>query len=184
VQYPQKHLNSDISDSVYIYRMLTQTTENALRALLYLAGQSSSQFIPPRQIATVLGASPTYMAKILNQLVKADILRSQRGPLGGVRLARSPREITLLDVFEACQGVLRGDYCDQVPPEDLPKTCAFHQAMDEIDRAIRRILRRWSLADFLSQPGPAKNSGLRSRCKFMLPTDGTAPTFQHRRTSR
>lgn len=164
--------------------MLTQTTENALRALLFLAAQSNSQFIPPRQIAQVLGASPTYMAKILNQLVKADILRSQRGPLGGVRLARSPREITVLDVFEACQGVLRGDYCEQVPPEDLPKTCAFHQAMDELDRALRRILRRWSLADLLAQPCPAKNSGLRSRCKFLLPTDGAVPAFQQRRTSR
>jgi len=167
-----------------MYRMLTQTTENALRALLYLAGQSSSEFIPPRQIAEVLGASPSYMAKILNQLVKADILRSQRGPLGGVRLARPPREITLLDVFEACQGVLRGDFCDQVSPKDLPKTCAFHQAMDEVDRAIRRILRRWSLAHLCAQPAPAKNSGLRSHCRLRLRTQDPVATHKQRMPPR
>lgn len=60
-------------------------------------------------IAERYGLPVSYTAKILSQLAKASLLNSGRGPQGGFSLARSPREITLLDIFEAVGAMSHGD---------------------------------------------------------------------------
>ena len=49
---------------------------------------------------------PAYSAKIMGQLAKVNILRSDRGPMGGFTLARPANKITLLEIFEAVHGQL------------------------------------------------------------------------------
>ena len=134
--------------------MLTQTSETAIRALILIAIADVDGLLTPRQIAEKLNTSPTYMAKITGLLVKANILRSQRGATGGVLLARDPRSITLLSVVEACQGLLVGNYCDELVDHQEP-VCAFHSAMKEAHTALVTVLSKWSLADMISRPGPS-----------------------------
>ncbi len=126
--------------------MLTQTSETALKALIFLSLYGSEEPTSPRQIAEHISASPTYMAKITRMLVKADILRSQRGALGGVHLSRDPAEITLLDVVEACQGLIIGNYCQSMSEHEKP-VCGFHEAMTEIHQAMIGVLSKWTVAD-------------------------------------
>jgi Rrf2 family protein len=45
-----------------------------------------------------------YLLKILQQLVKVNVLRSKRGPRGGFILAKAAEEITLLEIIEAIDG--------------------------------------------------------------------------------
>ena len=45
-----------------------------------------------------------YLFKILQSLVRANILRSKRGPGGGFTLARPAKDITILDIIEATDG--------------------------------------------------------------------------------
>lgn len=134
--------------------MLTQTSEVALRALIYMALVKSSEPLTPRQIAEHLGTSSTYMAKITRQLVKANILRSHRGAAGGVSLNRDPAKITLLAIVEACQGLMVGNYCDEMREHPEP-VCNFHKAMKEAHLALTGVLARWTLADMVARPGPA-----------------------------
>ena len=84
--------------------MLNKTSETALRGLLHVAQSGRDAPVSPAAIAERVGASPSYMAKISTLLVKADILKTFRGMYGGVTLSRSPGEITLLEIVEACQG--------------------------------------------------------------------------------
>jgi Rrf2 family nitric oxide-sensitive transcriptional repressor len=147
--------------------MLTQTSEVAIRALIFLALRNSAEPLTPREIAESLMTSPTYMAKITRQLVKANILRSQRGAAGGVTLARDPERITLLAIMEASQGLLVGNYCDDMSDHAEP-VCAFHRAMKEAHHALVSVLTRWTLADLMARPGPA-GDGL--GCKMGFTTD-------------
>ena len=145
--------------------MLTQTSETAIKALIYLALYGQEEPVPPREIAEQIDASPTYMAKITRMLVKANILRSQRGSLGGVKFSRDPDNITLLNVVEACQGLMIGNYCDSI--EDHPDpVCAFHQAMMEIHQATMSVLLRWTIGDLARRPVPA---GGGVNCKINIP---------------
>ncbi len=103
-----------------------------------------------RDVATELGESPTYTAKLTRQLVRAGILRADRGAQGGVYLARQPRTITLLEVVRACQGEIVGNYCQ---PGCAPQTtCSFHQAALELEQAMIDVLGRWDLEKLMKRP--------------------------------
>lgn len=133
--------------------MLTQTSETAFRALVFLMVCKTGDPVPPARIAEHIGASPSYTAKVTAALVRAGILRAHRGMKGGVTLARSPEEVTLLDVAEACQGRILGDFCQDFDRLDL--VCAYHRAMAELHEAIISTLKRWTLADLAKDPLPA-----------------------------
>ena len=60
------------------------------------------------EIAEVYGLPMAYAAKVMSQLARSRILRSDRGPKGGFQLARDAKEISLLEVIEAVQGVIDG----------------------------------------------------------------------------
>jgi Rrf2 family protein len=134
--------------------MLTQTSVTALRLLLHLEHEADGAFASLKLAAESLAESPTYLTKIARYLVRAGILRAQRGQAGGVTLNRVPKEITLLAVVEACQGTIHGNFCQDTA--DVSKACAFHQAGAELHQAIIKVLSSWTLADFVAQPHPAK----------------------------
>jgi len=151
--------------------MLTQTSETAIKALIYLALYATEEPIPPREIAEKIDASPTYMAKITRMLVKANILRSQRGSLGGVKFSRDPDSVTLLNVVEACQGLMIGNYCDAMTEHPDP-VCAFHQAMMEIHQATTSVLVRWTIGDLARRPTPAEGN-VSCKINILLPEECT-----------
>jgi Rrf2 family protein len=136
--------------------MLGKTSLSAIRALLFLAQQDGAGWWSPRRLAAALGESPTYLAKVLRHLVKAGILDVARGVRGGVRLGRHPRQVTLLEVVEACQGAIVGDYCRS--DRALSEMCGFHRAALELHGAIERVLARWTLERLLEKPeaGPGR----------------------------
>jgi len=114
--------------------MLSQTTVTAIRALVYIAGERGAHPVPPTEVADALAGSPAYLGKIHTQLVKAGLLRAHRGVKGGVTLDRAASSITLLEIVEACQGRILGDYCE--PQDDREAVCAFHRAMQEVQEGL------------------------------------------------
>jgi Rrf2 family protein len=104
-------------------------------------------------MAESLGESPTYLAKVTRHMVKAGILEAEKGVKGGVRLSKKPAAITLLEVVEACQGTIVGDYCKSMRP--VSTHCSFHRAAMELHEAITGVLGRWTLADLLECPSAA-----------------------------
>lgn len=137
--------------------MVTKTSISAIRALMYAASHANQGSLPPRLIAEDLAESPTYMAKVTRHLVKAGILRVEKGVKGGVRLARPAAEITLLSVVEACQGAVVGDYCQ--PGCDLSTVCAYHRAAAELHQAISAVLSKWTIAQMLRKPAGSRRPG-------------------------
>src|SRR5579859_4777598 len=90
--------------------MLSQTVEYALRAVVYLAGHPGA----PRtteQIAKVTRVPQAYLAKVLHSLSLAGLVRAQRGLGGGVSLARSPQQVTILEVVNAVDPIRRIQSC-------------------------------------------------------------------------
>jgi Rrf2 family protein len=73
-----------------------------------MARNQKEGIIMSQDIAERYNIPVEYLLKILQQLVKANVLRSKRGPRGGFTLAKSPKKITILEVFEAVEGPMRG----------------------------------------------------------------------------
>lgn len=127
--------------------MLTQTTEIAIKALIYLAIRGEGRLSTPVEIARAMNTSASYLAKIMGHLVKTGLLKSHRGPLGGMCLARAAAEISLLDIVEATQGLLVANYCEALGEDSDAQVCGFHRAMKDVRQSTIEALRRWTLAD-------------------------------------
>jgi Rrf2 family transcriptional regulator, iron-sulfur cluster assembly transcription factor len=81
----------------------------ALEAVTDIAYHGGAEPVQSQDIARRLGLPRRYLEQVMQQLVRAGILRGVRGPRGGYRLARERRRIAVGDVVRVVQGV-----------EDLP----------------------------------------------------------------
>ena len=90
---------------------ITRQADYAVRAVLYLAQLGSEQRAATSQIAEEQHIPPSFLAKIVSQLSVAGILQTSRGARGGVSLARSPEQISMLEVVEAIDGPILLNEC-------------------------------------------------------------------------
>src|SRR5216684_1000325 len=70
--------------------------------------------VASHNIAQARGIPERFLLKVLKPLVSARVLMSIKGPNGGYKLARSPADITMLEIVEAVDGPIRG----QAPPPE------------------------------------------------------------------
>jgi len=90
---------------------ITRQADYAVRAVLYLAKLGEDKRAATSQIAQRQQIPPSFLAKIVSQLSVAGLLQTSRGARGGVSLARSPEEISLLEVVEAIDGPILLNEC-------------------------------------------------------------------------
>jgi len=81
-----------------------RTTAYGLMAACYVAVHPEKNIVLSQDISKEYDIPIEYLLKILQQLVKGNILRSKRGPRGGFRLARPANKITMLQIIEAVDG--------------------------------------------------------------------------------
>ena len=91
--------------------MITRATEYACLAMLFLAKQPAGTSSNTADIARVERIPMSFLAKVINQLAKAGLVTSRRGPLGGLELARDPSQITLRQIVEVIEGELAVNVC-------------------------------------------------------------------------
>jgi Rrf2 family protein len=87
---------------------ISRTTGYALLAVGYIARHQDQKLILSQDISNEYDIPLEYLFKILQQLVRANVLRSKRGPRGGFSLAKPPQKITMLQIIEAVDGPMVG----------------------------------------------------------------------------
>lgn len=90
---------------------ITRQADYAMRAVAYLANLGPQQRAATSQIAEEQQIPPSFLAKIVSQLSVAGLLQTSRGARGGVSLARSPGDISFLEVVEAIDGPILLNEC-------------------------------------------------------------------------
>lgn len=84
---------------------ISRSTGYALVAVGYIAlHYQETGTVLAAKVSKEYGIPLEYLLKILQQLVRANVLRSKRGPRGGFYLSHPAEEITLLDIIEAVDG--------------------------------------------------------------------------------
>ncbi len=83
---------------------LTGAACHGLIAAAYIAKHTDEGRVSSTKISEEYGIIPECLLKILQQMVRVNILRSRRGVGGGYTLARPAKEITLLEIIEAVDG--------------------------------------------------------------------------------
>ena len=88
---------------------INRSTVYAFIAVGYIARKNSDGAVLAASVSKEYGIPLEYLLKILQQLVRANILRSKRGPRGGFSLARDSEHITMLDIINAVDGTMYGN---------------------------------------------------------------------------
>lgn len=130
--------------------MLSQSVEYALRAAVCLAAGEGPQ--ATTDVAKRTRVPPAYLAKVLQGLTRAGIVRSQRGIGGGVSLARPPAGLTLLEVVNAVDPIRRIETCPLGLPTHGMRLCPLHKRVDAALASLEAAFAATTLADLLTEP--------------------------------
>ena len=131
--------------------MFSQTVEYALRAVVYLASEAP-EARTTGQIHRATKVKQAYLSKILQDLRKKGIVTTRRGIGGGVALARSPEELTILDVVNAVEPIRRITTCPLGLSSHGARLCPLHRRMDAALASIETAFRNTTLAEVLAEP--------------------------------
>jgi Rrf2 family protein len=133
---------------------LSARVDYALRAMAELAAADA-----PRTVDQLAGAQHIpnkYLESILGELRRGGLLRSQRGPDGGYRLARPASDISIADVIRSLDGELanvRGSRPEHL--EYAGAAAPLQQVWIALRASERGILEGVSLAHVASGEMPA-----------------------------
>ena len=130
---------------------LSMTGEYAVRTMIHLAAVPFGELVQICDISKEWGIPEGFLRKIVAQLSKDGLIRSQRGAGGGIQLSRPAATLTLLEVIEAVEGKVFLNKCLIAPGTcHLDLTCAVHTVWCDAQQALRTILNRKSLAELAS----------------------------------
>lgn len=129
---------------------ISRSTGYALLAAGYIAKNQGDGIILSQSISKKYNIPLEYLLKILQQLVRANILRSKRGPRGGFKLAKTPKQISMLEIIEAVDGPLTSqlNLAEHAPREKFSKKAeaAYGKAL----ASSRAVFSKTKLADLTS----------------------------------
>lgn len=127
--------------------MLPKTAEYALRTIIWLARRPGLSE-PADRLAQRTKVPRRYLHKVLQDLVRAKLVRSQSGPGGGYSLAKSPETVTILDVVNSVAPVERIRKCP-LGLRTHTQLCPLHEELDKVYAANESALARVAISQIL-----------------------------------
>jgi Rrf2 family protein len=140
---------------------MSQGVEWAAHACTVLAPLPPGSGLSLAALAEFHGVPQAYMAKQMQLLSKAGIVRTSRGKTGGYALARPAPEVTLWDVTRALNGTEPLFRCSEIRQkgpcaarrEDCRRPCHIAAAFASAEAAWRLALEAVTIADLAAQVG-------------------------------
>ena len=134
--------------------IFSRSCEYALQVVTFIASQPNNRPVLSRDISGALNLPPHFLGKILQTLVKHNILSSQKGKSGGFVITRSPKEIMLYDIIEIMDGPDYFDQCIMGFPGCFDHNpCPAHSEWNEIKTVLMKLLNARSISELSSDLG-------------------------------
>lgn len=129
--------------------MFTKTTEYSIRVILLLGYETTSnKLLGVSSIANNLGFPEAFIGKVLQSLVKNELINSVKGPGGGFYLHPGTSEMTILDIIERIEGLdflnkcgLGINSCNKENP------CPIHEKYSKVSESIITALSSKTVCD-------------------------------------
>lgn len=133
-----------------IMGIFSKTCEYAMRAVFFIAHRTADGGrVGIKEIAAGIGSPEHFLAKILQDLSRRNIIRSVKGPNGGFYMDNTALKKRLSEVVEAIDGngLVTGcglglDYCSESNP------CPLHNEFKIIRSRIRQMLEKTTIGEF------------------------------------
>lgn len=131
---------------------LTKKADYGLIALRHLASVPGAT-ASTKDIADTYHLPVPLLAKVLQQLTRAGILRSVAGTNGGYKLARDPNRISALEVVRAIDGPVILTHCfTEHGVCDQSDKCTVREPLRRVHEAILELLNRFTITELAESP--------------------------------
>lgn len=127
--------------------MISQTAEYALRAMVFLAMRGSGS--TGQEIAKATQVPPGYLSKVMQQLARAKLVKSQRGIGGGFILAKEPSEISILDIVNAVDPIEKLTTCPLGVQGHGLNLCPLHKRVSEATAQVEKAFAESLLSELI-----------------------------------
>jgi Rrf2 family cysteine metabolism transcriptional repressor len=133
---------------------LSTRTRYGVRALLELALRQERGPVFLKEIARKQQISLPYLEHLIAPLIAGGIIRSAKGPRGGISLARKPADITLSEITRLLEGSLAPVEC-VANPEVCQRSgfCAARDVWGQLKEAMDGVLEMTTLQDLVERQG-------------------------------
>lgn len=120
---------------------ITRETDYAIRCVYYLKNKPDEMTMVD-EIAREMSIPKSFLAKILQKLSRAKIVRSWRGVKGGFQLAKKPEDISIYDVIKAIEGLIAMNVCAVDKKKcSLSSKCTIHPIWVELREEVEDKLK-------------------------------------------
>lgn len=128
---------------------IVHLSDAALIAVHALAGLAAApgRRVQGKELAAIIGASENHLAKVMQRLVRAALVKSVKGPSGGFTLALDPGEISFRTAIEAVDGPLSGEFCPFRTDHCKPDKCIFGNEISRHADELVNYLDERTIAD-------------------------------------
>ncbi|MBA2665104.1 MAG: Rrf2 family transcriptional regulator [Bradymonadaceae bacterium] len=121
-----------------------------LRAVFDLAYHGGAKPMQVRDIAERTQVPARFLEQIFQDLKRAELVESKRGPKGGYLLVVAPEDITLARIFEALEDLPQmPDVNDECAQRSLDATHVSDEACREIVERTSQMLEAVTVADLM-----------------------------------
>ena len=131
--------------------MFSTSCQYGLQGMLYIAMHSSKDDnVGLIEIAENQEIPRHFLSKILQQLVKAGLLESMKGPNGGFKLSKKPEKITLLQIIKAIDGLDVFTQCGigfKKCSDDHP--CPIHHDYKKVRDNVYELFKKKTLKELI-----------------------------------
>lgn len=133
------------------YHMLSNSSKYAIKGVLYLALNSDENHkIMVRDMHGIVNVPESYLAKLLQELSRHDVISSARGPKGGFYLSDNDRKRTLMDVVKVIDGEKRVTSCVLgLRNCDVNNPCVLHKLVGSNKTNFINVLERTTVQDLI-----------------------------------
>ena len=108
----------------------------------------SNRFISVSSVANKNKISPKFLSQIAQELKKAGILASKEGVSGGYSLAKSAKQIKLLDVLKVLDGELVEGKCFE---DDHECVCGAGDMWADMKKQMEETIGKKTVADLVAR---------------------------------
>jgi Rrf2 family protein len=167
---------------------INKGVEWAVHACSLLAPLEKNKGLSLAALAAYHGIPAPYMAKQMQLLSTAGIVRTSRGKNGGYALARAPSQISIWDIQKAIEGNAQAFRCTEIRQSgpcalskvDCATPCAIAAAFQKAETAYREVLRTISLVDVMTAiGGHASSKHLNDIYEWFQTNTTIMPDVQH-----
>ncbi|THV59512.1 Rrf2 family transcriptional regulator [Flagellimonas alvinocaridis] len=131
--------------------MLSNSSKYAIKGVLYLAVNSNEdRKIMVRDIFEMIHVPEAYLAKLLQELSRHNIISSTRGPKGGFYLSDEDRKRTLMDIVRVIDGEKRIKSCVLgIKDCDMDNPCVLHKLVGANKSKFIKVLQNTTILDLV-----------------------------------